>query len=118
MKVIIGMITKQERLKSALYLRLKTRKVSKLQKGDPSGFLQIQFVAKYQKKIKGGTFGDIWKNSKFFLKNEKWELWNSLIVPKTLKGKTLWAFWNFSLVQNIKKLVGGPFGDKKSKKVA
>ena len=28
---------------------------------------------------------------------------NSLIVPKYLKGETLWAFWHFSLLQNFKK---------------
>ena len=43
---------------------------------------------------------------------------NSLIVPKYIKGETLWAFWHFSLLQNIKKnLKVGPFaGKKKSKK--
>ena len=35
---------------------------------------------------------------------------NSLIVPKYIKGETLWAFWHFSLLQNIKKkLEGGTF---------
>ena len=43
-----------ERLKSALYLRLKKRKVFKTVKGGPFGFLKIQFFAKYQK-IEGGT---------------------------------------------------------------
>ena len=28
---------------------------------------------------------------------------NGLIVPKYLKGETLWAFWHFSLLQNFKK---------------
>ena len=40
--------TRQERLKSALYLRLKKREVFKIVKGDSFGFLKIQFVAKYQ----------------------------------------------------------------------
>ena len=46
-------ITRRERLKSALYLRLKKRKVFKIVKRDPLGFLKVQFVAKYQKKMKG-----------------------------------------------------------------
>ena len=33
-----------------------------------------------------------------------------------LERGTLWAFRNFSLLQNIKKLEGGPFGDKKIRK--
>ena len=49
--------TKRERLKSALYLRFKNRKVFKIVKGGPSGFLKVQFAAKYQK-IEGGPFGD------------------------------------------------------------
>ena len=44
---------------------------------------------------------------------------NSLIVPKHIKGETLWAFWHFSLLQNIKKnLKVGPFEGKKIEKVA
>ena len=40
----------------------------KLERGDPLGFLKLQFAAKYQKKMKGGLFGD--KNfRKFFSKN-------------------------------------------------
>ena len=42
--------TRRERLKSAQYLTLKKHKVSKTVKGDPLSFLEIQFVAKYQKK--------------------------------------------------------------------
>ena len=43
---------------------------------------------------------------------------NSLIVPKYIKGETLWAFWHFSLLQNIKKnLKVVPFeGEKKFEK--
>ena len=50
--------TRRERLKSALYLRLKRRKVFKIVKGGPFTLFQIKFVAKYQKKLKGGPFGD------------------------------------------------------------
>ena len=40
---------RRERLKSALCLRLKKRKVfENCKRGDPLGFLKIQFVAKYQ----------------------------------------------------------------------
>ena len=35
----------------------------KLKKGDPLGFLKLQFAVKYQKNLKGGPFGDK-KNSK------------------------------------------------------
>ena len=46
-----GCSTRRERLKSALYQRLKKRKVFKLVKGgDPSGFLKFQFVAKFRQK--------------------------------------------------------------------
>ena len=42
---------------------------------------------------------------------------NSLIVPKYAKGKTLWAFGHFSLLQNIiKNLKVGPFQGKKNSK--
>ena len=30
----------------------------KLERGDPLGFLKLQFAAKYQKNLKGGPFGD------------------------------------------------------------
>ena len=45
---------------------------------------------------------------------------NSLIVPKYLKGETLWAFWHFSLLQRIRKLEGGTLSRQKKfeKKVA
>ena len=42
---------------------------------------------------------------------------NSLIEPKNIKRETLWAFWHFSLLQNIEKnLQVGPFGGKKNSK--
>ena len=41
--------TRRERLKSALYLRLKKRKAFKIAKGGPLGFLKLQLAAKYQK---------------------------------------------------------------------
>ena len=40
-------------------------------------------------------------------------IFNSLIVPKNLKEETLLNFLTFVLLQNIKKMKGGPFGDIK-----
>ena len=34
-------------------------------------------------------------------------------MPKKLKGETLWDFSTSILSKNIKKLKGGPFGEKK-----
>ena len=70
--------TRRERLKSALYLRLKKRKrlffwkknlkflifffqkmshsAEKCKRGNPLGFINIYFVAKYQKTRKGDSF--------------------------------------------------------------
>ena len=65
--------TRRERLKSALYLRLKKRNAFKTVKGEkPSGFLKIQFVAKYQKNWRGDP-----------LKAKKFK--KSRTVPKKLK---------------------------------
>ena len=45
-------------------------------------------------------------------------IFNSLIVPKNLK-ETLLNFLTFVLLQNIKKMKGGPFGDiKKFSKIS
>ena len=43
----------------------------------------------------------------------KMRIFNSLIVPKNLKGGTLWDFSTFVLLQNIKQMKGGLFGDIK-----
>ena len=46
------------------------------------------------------------------------QIFNSLIVPKNLK-ETLLNFLTFVLLQNIKKMKGGPFGDiKKFSKIS
>ena len=58
------------------------------------GFLKIQFVAKYQKKINGGPFGDIEKFSKKFHKVEK-ECGESLTAPRKLER------WDPSVVEWI-----------------
>ena len=41
-------------------------------------------------------------------------IFNSLLVPKNLKEGTLWDFLTFVLLQNTKKMNGGPFGDIKN----
>ena len=72
----------------------------------------------YRKKI---TRRERLKNFDFsiFEKKRKMRILNSLIVPKYIKGETLWAFWHFSLMQNIRKPEGGAlWRQKKSKKVA
>ena len=48
----VEILTSRERPKSALYLRLKIVK-----KGDPLGFVKLQLVAKYEKKLQGGPLG-------------------------------------------------------------
>ena len=46
-------------------------------------------------------------------------IFNSLIEPKYLKEETLLNFLTFVLLQNIKKMKGGPFGDiKKFSKIS
>ena len=59
-KIIKTKRTSRERPKSAPYLRLK------IKKGDPSGFVKLQLVAKNLKKIEGGT---LWRHEKIFQKN-------------------------------------------------
>ena len=51
----------------------------KTERGDPLGFFNIHSVAKHQKKMQGGPFGE-----KFFSKK-------SLAVPKKNKGGSLWS---------------------------
>ena len=64
----------------------KTQKAQTFQnckRGNSLGFLKLQFVAKYEKKIKGGHFGDFKK----ILKNkQKLRFLNSVTVPKNVKG--------------------------------
>ena len=77
-------ITSRERPKSAPYLRLK------VQKGDPSGFVKLQLVAKnLKKKLKGGPFGDMKKFPKKFF-NEIFEQCHS--AEKCKRGDPLRFF--------------------------
>ena len=68
--------------------------------------------------MKGGHKKSIFEIFEKKTENENFE--HSLIVPKYLKGETLSAFWHIILLQNVKKIEGGSFGDtkKNSKKVA
>ena len=75
-------LTRRERLKWALYLRLKKRKRLFL-----------------KKKLEIFDF--------FSFRNRR-------IVPKNVKGGTLWALLTYILLQNMKKLEGGPFWDIKN----
>ena len=68
-------------------------------KGGPLRFLNNHSVAKFQKKIEGEHIGVFEKFSK---EKKKMRIFNSLIVPKNLKERTLWDFLTFVLLQNIK----------------
>ena len=57
---------------------------SKNVKGDPLGFFNIHYVAKYFKKLKGGPFGDIEKISKKSHSAEKIERVNVLVSSGVL----------------------------------
>ena len=58
--------------------------------------------------MKGGPFGDMKKFPKIFLMR----FLNSVTVPKNVKGGTLCDFLTSIVLQNIKKIEGGPFGEK------
>ena len=85
--------TIRERTKSAPYLRLKnSKRTSKCQ-------VFSSTVPEWEKNSK--------KNFDFFFKSPV-----RRIVPKNVKGETLWDFLNIHSIQNRKKL-RGPFGDIK-----
>ena len=50
--------TRRERLKSALYLRLKKRKAFKIAKGGPFGLFETSVGCKISKNLKEGHFAD------------------------------------------------------------
>ena len=67
--------------------------------------LKIQFVAKSQiAKYQRGPNCPIFF---IFEKKRKMRILNSLIVPKYIKGETLWDFQTSIMFQNIKKIEGG-----------
>ena len=104
------MYTRRERLKSALYLRLKLVKWGTLSAFWKSSLLQN--IKKIEGDNKIRKF--FWKN---FRKNEKWEFWNSLRVPKTREGGPFGLFETSVCCKISKNLKGGPFGDKKNLKI-
>ena len=127
------MKTRRERLKSALYLRLRKRKTLFLKK------LNIHSVAKYQisKKLKGDpleekiffksfTMPKNWKgglrgfSTSILSQNMKKYIFpgKNLTMPKKLKGGTLWDFSTSILSQNIKKCRGTLWGRKFPKKMS
>ena len=82
------------------------------------GFLKIQFVAKYQKKMKERPFGDIEKFRKIFeifKKKQKMRTFNSLIAPKNVKEGPL-GFFNIHSAAKPKKIEGGPLKTLKNEK--
>ena len=119
--------TRRERLKSALYPKLKKRKVFKIVEGDPLGFLKIQFVAKYQKNERG----TLWRHQKIvekhFRKKRIMRRLNSLIVPKNVKWEPFGLFQHPSscnisknLKENmeIKKFEKSHKAEKRARKVS
>ena len=58
---------------------------------------------KFEKKLKGGPFGDMKKFPKIFLMR----FLNSVTVPKNVKGGTFWDFWTSIVLQNIETNEGG-----------
>ena len=95
--------TSRERPKSAPYLRLK------IEKGDLSGFVKLQLVAKNEKN-EGGPLGDMKKFPKNFF---KMRFLNSVTVPKNVKGGTLCDFLTSIVLQNIETNEGGPLVQSK-----
>ena len=47
-----------ETLKKLIRIFSQSHSAEKLERGDPLGFLKLQFAVKYQKNLKGGPFGD------------------------------------------------------------
>ena len=75
-------------------------KAQNCKKWDPSGFVELQLVAKYEKNLKGDRLG----TRKNFPKNEIFEQCHS---PKNVKGGTLWDFLTSIVLQNIETNEGG-----------
>ena len=96
------MKTSRERPKSAPYLRLK------IKKGDPSGFVKLQLVAKILK-IEGGT---LWRHEKISQKiffNEIFEQCHS--AEKCKRGDPL-RFFDVHCVAKHQKIEGGTLWGK------
>ena len=85
----------------------RTAKVGAISKGDPSGFVKLQLVAKNLKKLKGGPFGDM---KKFPKKIFKMRFLNSVTVPKNVKGGPFAIFRHPLCCKISKQMKGGPSG--------
>ena len=91
--------TRREHLKSALYLRLKRRKVFKIVKGWTLQTFSNLVCCKISEKLKGGHFGDINFETVSQCRN-------------TTKGRPF-GFFEIAVCRKISiNLKGGPFGDK------
>ena len=53
-----GDILKKVQEKRKMRFLKQSYSAKKLERGDPLGFMKLQFAAKYQKNLKGGPFGD------------------------------------------------------------
>ena len=105
--------TRQERLKSALYLRLKKREVFKIVKGDSFGFLKIQFVAKYQENWRADPLGTLKKIENFFEVFEKMRTLKQSHSAKLERGDPL-GFLKLQFAAKYQKTWRGEKSKKKS----
>ena len=81
-------------------------KAQKCKKGDPSGFVKLQLVAKFEKKIEGGPFGYSKKIPKKIFLNEIFEQCHS--AEKCKRGDPL-QFFDIHYVAKYQTNEGGPF---------
>ena len=65
-------------------------KAQKCKRGDPSGFVKLQLVAKHRKKLKGGPFGDF--------KNSKNEIFEQCHSAEKCKRRDLSGFFDIHCV--------------------
>ena len=93
-------------------------KAQNCKRGDLSGFVKLQLVAKYEKKLRGALWG-LEKISQKNFENEIFEHCHS--AEKCKRGGPLGFFDILTsiVLQNVEKMKGGPFVQSKSfKKVA
>ena len=86
---------------SASPWRANVSQCRKIERGDPLRFFNIHSVAKHEKI----------EEKKFFIFGK------NLTMPKKTEKGDLWDFPTSILLQNIKKMQGGPFGEKKFPKI-
>ena len=108
--------TRWERLKSALYLRLKKCKFFKICPGRIYGKLRKQFRDNQRGSLmidnnRKPLFPHLEKKTFFERKFRYFSFGKCRIVPKNVKRVPFWDLSTYSLLQDIKKLERGPFGD-------